>query len=197
MGGSSRIPLVGEMVSAGLGRPVAVDGNPKHAISQGAAVAAAQALGEATADSVTVVDTHQDETPAAVVGPVAGPAPVIAAAPVAWSPQPTTPAPPISGRPPSGRKPPLVPMAIGAVAAVVLATVGFFVLRGGDDEPSDSDGTDSAFGEVTDQGDLWVGGGQFAGLLNINRSERSVEKMLPVQNVFDPPIVGEDFIWAL
>ena len=37
VGGSSRIPLVGQMVSEQLGRPVAVDADPKNAIAKGAA----------------------------------------------------------------------------------------------------------------------------------------------------------------
>ena len=40
VGGSSRIPMVGHLVSEQLGRPVAVDANPKDAISQGAALVA-------------------------------------------------------------------------------------------------------------------------------------------------------------
>ena len=45
VGGSSRIPLVGQLVSAELGRPVAVDAHPKHAVALGAALAAAQGTG--------------------------------------------------------------------------------------------------------------------------------------------------------
>ena len=45
VGGSSRIPLVAQMVSSELGRPVAVDAHPKHAIALGAAWVAAEALG--------------------------------------------------------------------------------------------------------------------------------------------------------
>ena len=45
VGGSSRIPLVAELVSSGLGRPVAVDAHPKHAIALGAAIVAARAGG--------------------------------------------------------------------------------------------------------------------------------------------------------
>lgn len=41
-GGSSRIPLVGELLSAELGRPVAVDAHPKFAVALGAALAAAE-----------------------------------------------------------------------------------------------------------------------------------------------------------
>ena len=38
VGGSSRIPLVAELVSEQLGRPVAVDADPKNAIAKGAAL---------------------------------------------------------------------------------------------------------------------------------------------------------------
>ena len=41
VGGSSRIPLVGEMVNAELGRPIALDTHPKHAVALGAAITAA------------------------------------------------------------------------------------------------------------------------------------------------------------
>ena len=41
VGGSSRIPLVGQLVSEQLGRPVAVDADPKNAIAKGAALAIA------------------------------------------------------------------------------------------------------------------------------------------------------------
>ena len=40
VGGSSRVPLVAQLVSAELGRPVAVDADPKAAIALGAALAA-------------------------------------------------------------------------------------------------------------------------------------------------------------
>jgi actin-like ATPase involved in cell morphogenesis len=40
VGGSSRIPLVAQMVSAELGRPVAVDADPKAVVAAGAALAA-------------------------------------------------------------------------------------------------------------------------------------------------------------
>ena len=40
VGGSSRIPSVARYVSAELGRPVAVDAHPKHAVALGAAIAA-------------------------------------------------------------------------------------------------------------------------------------------------------------
>jgi actin-like ATPase involved in cell morphogenesis len=40
VGGSSRVPLVAQLVSAGLGRPVAIDTDPKAAIALGAALSA-------------------------------------------------------------------------------------------------------------------------------------------------------------
>jgi actin-like ATPase involved in cell morphogenesis len=43
VGGSSRIPLVAEVVGAALGRPIAVDAHPKNSVALGAAVAAAAA----------------------------------------------------------------------------------------------------------------------------------------------------------
>jgi molecular chaperone DnaK len=45
VGGSSRIPLVAQLVTAELGRPVAVDAHPKHGVAMGAALAAATARG--------------------------------------------------------------------------------------------------------------------------------------------------------
>ncbi len=47
VGGSSRIPLVSQLISAELGRPVALDIHPKHAVALGAALVAA---GTAPAD---------------------------------------------------------------------------------------------------------------------------------------------------
>ncbi|MFC5949796.1 Hsp70 family protein, partial [Pseudonocardia lutea] len=41
VGGSSRIPLVSQMVSEALGRPTAVDAHPKHVVALGAATLAA------------------------------------------------------------------------------------------------------------------------------------------------------------
>ncbi|HEX8804087.1 MAG TPA: Hsp70 family protein, partial [Acidimicrobiales bacterium] len=51
VGGSSRIPLVAQLVSASIGRPVAIDVHPKHAIALGAAHVAARAAGVPTADA--------------------------------------------------------------------------------------------------------------------------------------------------
>ncbi len=45
VGGSSRVPLIAEMVGAELGRPIAVDQHPKHTVALGAAIAAGHAAG--------------------------------------------------------------------------------------------------------------------------------------------------------
>ena len=46
VGGASRMPLVAQLVGAGLGRPVAVDAHPKHAVALGASWLAAGAAAD-------------------------------------------------------------------------------------------------------------------------------------------------------
>jgi actin-like ATPase involved in cell morphogenesis len=53
VGGSSRIPLVAQLVTTALGRPIAIDARPKDAISLGAALLAAQAAPAAVASPAT------------------------------------------------------------------------------------------------------------------------------------------------
>ncbi|ASN21435.1 Hsp70 family protein [Arthrobacter sp. YN] len=66
IGGSSRIPLVAEMISVELGRPIAVDADPKSSICLGAAVAGFRSRGE------DAVDAAASATPgAAAAGVVA------------------------------------------------------------------------------------------------------------------------------
>jgi molecular chaperone DnaK len=70
VGGSSRMPIVAQLVGAELGRPVAVDAHPKHAVALGAAWLASGALAsEAAPRAVT--------GKAAVAAPSAAP-PVVA-----------------------------------------------------------------------------------------------------------------------
>ncbi|MBV9486573.1 MAG: Hsp70 family protein [Frankiaceae bacterium] len=54
VGGSSRIPLIAQMVSAAFGRPVAVDAHPKNAIAMGAAIAARTAAEGPVAEAAAV-----------------------------------------------------------------------------------------------------------------------------------------------
>ncbi|TKV27826.1 Hsp70 family protein [Arthrobacter sp. NamB2] len=55
IGGSSRIPLIAQTLSAELGRPIAIDADPKASISLGAAFAAAALI--------EVIDDDSDEHP--------------------------------------------------------------------------------------------------------------------------------------
>jgi molecular chaperone DnaK len=80
-GGSSRIPLVAQLVGAELGRPVAVDAHPKHGVAMGAALVAA---GSGASSAVAAPPPVHAPSPAAPPPPpapfVSAPAPAPAAA---------------------------------------------------------------------------------------------------------------------
>jgi len=114
VGGSSRTPLVAEMVSTALRRPVAVDAHPKYGVALGAAITAAQAGGKRSAGDDTTIHVPPGEAtpaPALVAGaapstdtiPAAGPVPATAtaAATTAVAGSPAT-APPSTGPRPAG-----------------------------------------------------------------------------------------------
>jgi hypothetical protein len=65
VGGSSRIPLVAQTVSAALGRPVAVDAHPKNAVALGAALAAsaASAATDVPLPAASATDNRGSGTP--------------------------------------------------------------------------------------------------------------------------------------
>ena len=152
VGGSSRIPLVAQLVTQELRRPVAVDAHPKHAIALGAAIAAA---GGSTEAGDLVVDVEVEEEPPVVAA--APPVPPTPAAPVPVSA--ATPGPPAS---PTSGKPRSRAALVAAVAAVAaLVAVGAVVAGGGggsDDpeapveaaEEQDLDDLDGLSGEVDD-----------------------------------------------
>ena len=78
VGGSSRIPLVGQLVAQELGRPVAVDAHPKHVVALGAAWAAGRGLttsGPAVANPLPQPAPNRTPNPGVdpVVGPVISP----------------------------------------------------------------------------------------------------------------------------
>ena len=161
VGGSSRIPLVTQLVGGELGRPVAVDAHPKHSIALGAAI---QASRGATATAVTpapeTVDLRpgvETEEPAAG-SPFPPPPPPPLDTPAltpnddaSASSAPPPPPPPVgsdagAGAPtparsassPSKKRGAPLPL-IGAVAGLVaLIVVGILVLGGGDDGPGES-----------------------------------------------------------
>jgi molecular chaperone DnaK len=72
VGGSSRVPLVAELVASELGRPVAVDAHPKYSVALGAAViAAGQDVADA-ADRSQVAHVPEDTSPGAAGAAAAG-----------------------------------------------------------------------------------------------------------------------------
>jgi actin-like ATPase involved in cell morphogenesis len=130
VGGTSRIPLVAEMVADATGRPVATDAHPKHAIAEGAALQAWRA-----------------KHPAAVV---AGAAPVGAAAAGAATAgaaggggvgDATGSAPPTVGPDGEGDDGKRRVALIGAIVVVLALVVGagLFFLRSGDDDEASAD----------------------------------------------------------
>ncbi|WFE26392.1 Hsp70 family protein [Solwaraspora sp. WMMD791] len=111
VGGSSRMPIVAQLVGSELGRPVAVDAHPKYSVSLGAAwLAAADAMGRQGAG-------HAAVTPSAPAAPVAPTAPVASTYPVASPPAGTY---PVASAPVAS--PPVAPSAAGG--AVARASVG-------------------------------------------------------------------------
>ncbi|WP_255770534.1 Hsp70 family protein [Pseudarthrobacter sulfonivorans] len=83
IGGSSRIPLVAQLISAQLDRPIAVDADPKSSICLGAAVAALRAA------PAPVTGPAEPAGPARVAGPAAAAASAETAAGIPEIPGPT------------------------------------------------------------------------------------------------------------
>jgi hypothetical protein len=114
VGGSSRMPLVADVVRSATGLPVAVDAHPKHAIALGAATAGAPAEAAAIAAAIATPAASAVETPPA---PRPDPlAPLITPAPAAAT----------------GRRSPLL-LVGAAIAVVVVAAAALLLLGGGDD----------------------------------------------------------------
>ena len=142
VGGSSRIPMVAGLVSQELGRPVAVDANPKHSIAAGAARAAAKAAGLVG----TAAPTAATATEPTVAAPFV-PTP-IASAPTAAPPtalvEPVGPA--GAFVPPPGTQRDRRPLIAAAVVAVVAVVAGALLLGGGDDGGEDAVATATTAG---------------------------------------------------
>lgn len=196
VGGASRMPVVADLVSQELGRPVALDTHPKHAVAIGAALAARGAPVATPAASPT-----PPTTPVPVMAPAA-PAPV-ASAPAA--PAPATPAaPPASTAPaaPARHSRALVG-AIGGLAVAVLVLAGVFVFRGGSNDTTafpiqNPSGATAPTGRVDcPQGtaavcisDLRVDGGQVVADFQSN-----VQLADPVDGAFAAGTVHPLFFW--
>lgn len=157
VGGSSRIPLVAEMVREATGRPVAVDAHPKHTMALGAAhVAERQRAGAPPPESAVVAGAGAGSVAAATVASTAGAVgpggtapsePVVAglaAAEATPEPAPEAATVPVvtdndtAGRPRSNRMLP-VGLAVAGVAVVAaIALVASGLLSGGVGAPSSS-----------------------------------------------------------
>src|SRR5690606_1740711 len=129
VGGTSRIPLISELVTADLDRPVTLDVHPKHSVALGAAsIAAASIPPAALATAAAVIQPVVPPTTPAPVGPVR-PAPDAAAPPT--TPAPTvTPPPPVEQ--PSRRRPAALWVGAAAAAVVAAVVVGVALLSDGD-----------------------------------------------------------------
>lgn len=167
VGGSSRIPLLSQVVGEMTGRPVALDAHPKHAISLGAAAWAAQHSGAFTtpvdapvmpvvATGASGASTPQPAVPVAPpppqpVEPASQPVPVTEAAlpstPTGKAEPPPPPRPSAAGA--GGRK--LPPVALYAIAGLVVAVaaVAAFVLLSGDDDDPVIAGNETSTAEAT------------------------------------------------
>lgn len=75
VGGSSLIPLVGQLVREATGRPVAVDAHPKHSIALGAALSLLAPETTETGATAAVPVTAVTATPVTVASATAAPAP--------------------------------------------------------------------------------------------------------------------------
>ena len=160
VGGSSRIPLVGELVGGGLGVPVVVDTHPKHAVALGAAMyrPKVEQIGDVAPPPPPIPPSADvSDAPAsgaAVAGAAAG---AMAGSDAASAdtaattgiqppvPPPPTPPPsdPAQSAPDSAgggdKKGLLIAGAVAAVAA--LGVIGFLVFSGGGTDDAGSDAT--------------------------------------------------------
>jgi actin-like ATPase involved in cell morphogenesis len=132
VGGTSRIPLVAQMVSESLGRPVSVDAHPKHAVALGAALAAERTVmtrrGAEPAPVVVVAPPEPPTLPAAEPLPVPPPAPAPPGPPDAVPSPPPAPVPVPAAVSSRGNRRWIIPAAAVAVVAVI---AGIFVATSG------------------------------------------------------------------
>ncbi|MBA0125020.1 Hsp70 family protein [Haloechinothrix sp. YIM 98757] len=152
VGGSSRMPLVTQLVGAELGRPVAVDAHPKHAVALGAAWLASDQPPDAPVqgapvDAMQRAAPEEEPTSGTGSGAAAGTGPPSAgdqaAVPAREQPPPAPPAPPTP--PDGGRRRRALPVALAGLVAILLLTGGgiwWGINQGGDDGGDDQD-TDS------------------------------------------------------
>ncbi|MFT4866844.1 MAG: molecular chaperone DnaK [Ilumatobacter sp.] len=134
-GGSSRIPLVSQIVGAELGVPVAVDSHPKHSVALGAALAGASRASGAVTDAA--IAGAAVAMPDATAIPVVTPTETMPVMPAPTAPMPAAAVTASgSGRGISGKL-----IAAIAAAVVILGAGAFVLLSGGGDDSSASGAT--------------------------------------------------------
>ena len=148
VGGSSRIPLVGQLVSHELARPIAIDAHPKHAVALGTALHAPTPAPPRPAPP----PPPPPVVPASVPAPAVPPAPSSPASVPAMSAHVQPPRPPPAVQPLPGQSPPppqppnlsskegarsrfraQVRAAVAAAGVVAAVVVGALLLQGDDD----------------------------------------------------------------
>ncbi len=171
VGGSSRIPLVGQLVTAALDRPVAVDARPKDAIALGAALTAVAAAPVAVpappAPVVVPTPGGVGAPPAAPPGPPVPPVPA-----AAWSPGP-------GPEPGGGRDRTVLVAVLVTIILMALAAAGLAVLQGDDGSPSASGSTTTASTTSTTEPDDETG--------TTSTTEDDTATAVP------PPLPGDDW----
>ena len=109
-GGSSRIPLVAQLVTEELGRPVAIDLHPKHAVALGAALLGPNRAGAAAPE--VVPPSAPARPPVAPAGPPDGPEPGVPE--------------PVAAGGSRGRR-----LTVAGVVTLTAAALGVLILAGG------------------------------------------------------------------
>lgn len=144
VGGSSRIPLVGEMLRDRTHRPIAVDAHPKFAIAIGAAIDGRATAGQASAAPPLDRTVALPVTAAPAPPPLSSPIPSQTVPPASATPPPPPPSSAVAAPMPIDRPfvaapVPVVPsrrrvwVGAGAAALVIAAVIGVVVTRGDDD----------------------------------------------------------------
>jgi hypothetical protein len=156
VGGSSRIPLVAQLVGNEFGRPVAVDAHPKHAVALGAALAAVPGVVRATSEpgltAAASITARPDPSP-----PRPRPEP---------RPAPTTDAEPVGApmavavKPRARRRVPVRGLVAAAIFAVVAAgAAGAIAIVGGGDDAGAIAGCPEPGDAAVCITDVWIDNG--------------------------------------
>jgi Tol biopolymer transport system component/actin-like ATPase involved in cell morphogenesis len=140
VGGSSRIPLVSQVVGDRLGVPVAVDAHPKHAVALGAALIAEHRAGGAPAAAAPAPAPLPPPPPPAPPPPAPDVGPGPPPPPPGQPPPPTPPEGPTRG----GLPVPLPLLLAGVGFVLVLLVVAVQVFQGGGDDDAGPTDTTTA-----------------------------------------------------